>query len=109
MSKDVYVRNIPPETTEEELRKLFSVVGKVSHIHMGVDSKQGQSKGYAFIKMSSEAEAKDAVRTLDETLVHNRLITVEAARPKSEGTKAMTPEKPRTTPKASKRPPFKKR
>ena len=81
MSKDLYVKNLPPETTEEELRKLFSVAGKVSYIHMGTDANTGQFLEYAYVKMSSEAEAKEAILCLDDARIINRQISVTIAKP----------------------------
>jgi RNA recognition motif-containing protein len=81
MNKALYVRHIPAEATEEDLRKLFSVCGKVTYIHMVKDAKSGEFVGCAFVKMATEAEAKDAIAMLDEALLINRTILVSAARP----------------------------
>ncbi|MHB1399793.1 MAG: RNA recognition motif domain-containing protein [Trichloromonadaceae bacterium] len=83
MSKDLYIKNISPEATEEDLRKLFSLCGKVSYIHLVNDSKTGQFVGAGYIKMSTEAEAKDARVTLDGTLLINRMIVVTEALPRT--------------------------
>lgn len=83
MSKDLYIKNISPEATEEDLRKLFSLCGKVSYIHLVNDSKTGQFVGAGYVKMSTEAEAKDARVTLDGTLLINRLIVVTEALPRT--------------------------
>lgn len=92
MSKDLYVKNLPPETTEEELRTLFSVAGKVSYIHMGTDPKTGQFLEYAYVKMSSEAEAKDAILCLDDARLINRQISVTIAKPqKTAGSQSAPP------------------
>lgn len=85
MSKDLYVTNIALEATEEEVRKLFSVVGKVAYIHLVTDAKTGQFKGCGYVKMSSEADAKDAITTLDGARLINRLIKVTEARPQTTG------------------------
>ena len=81
MSKDLYVKHISSEATEEDLRKLFAVSGKVTYVHMVKDAKSGEFVGCAFVKMSSEAEAKDAIVTLDGALLINRTISVIAALP----------------------------
>lgn len=81
MGKDLYVRHISAEATEEDLRKLFAVCGKVTYVHMVKDAKSGEFVGCAFVKMSSEAEAKDAIVTLDGALLINRTIMVSEARP----------------------------
>ena len=81
MGKDLYVRHISPEASEEDLRKLFAVSGKVTYVHMVKDAKSGEFVGCAFVKMSSEAEARDALVTLDGALLINRTILVSEARP----------------------------
>lgn len=83
MAKDVYVANIPFEATEEDLRKLFAVSGKVKSVRLLKDPRTGQFRGTAFIQMANAAEAKDAVVTLDGALLINRLISVSEARPKT--------------------------
>jgi RNA recognition motif-containing protein len=100
MSKDLYVRHISAEATEEDLRKLFSVCGKVTYIHMVKDAKTGEFVGCAFVKMATEAEARDAIVTLDEALLINRTILVSAARPQ----KTKGPAKSRPTGPSRRRP-----
>ena len=83
MSKDLYVKNIALEATEEDVRKLFGVIGKVSYIHLVTDPKTGQFLGSGYVKMSSEAEAKEARISLDGARLINRLIVVTEARPQT--------------------------
>ena len=83
MTKDLYVKNISPEATEEDLRKLFGVAGKVSYIHLVKDDKTGQFRGFGYVKMASEAEAKEAVTCLDGARLIDRIISVAPARPRS--------------------------
>ncbi len=83
MSKDLYVRNISREATEEEVRKLFSVIGKVSYIHLVTDARTGEFKGCGYVKMASEAEAREAIASLDGALLINRVISVTQARPQT--------------------------
>lgn len=82
MSKDLYVKNIAPTAKEEDLRKLFALVGKVVYIHLVNDAKTGQFAGCGYVKMSTEAEAKDAITTLDGTRLINRIISVTQAQPR---------------------------
>ena len=81
MSKDLYVKHISIEATEEDVRKLFAVCGKVTYVHMVKDAKTGQFLGCAYVKMSSEAEAKDALVSLDGARFINRMIAVVPALP----------------------------
>lgn len=81
MSKDLYVRSISPEATEEDLRRLFAVAGKVTYVHLVKDARSGEFGGCAFVKMATEAEAKEALTILDGALLINRTILVSIARP----------------------------
>jgi RNA recognition motif-containing protein len=81
MTKDLYVRSISAEATEEDLRRLFGVAGKVTYVHMVKDAKSGEFVGCAYVKMASEAEAKEAITILDGAMLISRTILVSAARP----------------------------
>lgn len=83
MSKDLYVKNLAPQTTEDDLRTLFAVAGKVTYIHMVVDQKTEQFLGCAYVKMSSEAEAKEAINSLNEARYMNAYISVTVALPRT--------------------------
>jgi RNA recognition motif-containing protein len=83
MSKDLYVKNLSQQTTEEDIRTLFAVAGKVTYIHMVVDPKTEQFLGCAYVKMSSEAEAKDAISALNEARYMNSYISVDVALPRT--------------------------
>jgi len=80
--KDLYVADISFDVEEEDLQKLFALCGKVRGIHMVTDQKSGLFKGCAFVHMTSAAEAKDAITTLDGALLINRCISVTAALPR---------------------------
>ncbi|MBE0503591.1 MAG: hypothetical protein IBX46_05610 [Desulfuromonadales bacterium] len=83
MSKDLYVKNLSQQTTEEDIRTLFAVAGKVTYIHMVVDPKTEQFLGCAYVKMSSEAEAKDAINALNDARYMNSYISVDVALPRT--------------------------
>lgn len=102
--KDLYVANLSFESEEEDLQKLFAICGTVRSIHMITDQKSGLPKGCAFVHMTTAAEAKDAINTLDGTSLHKRVISVTAALPRKSvapAAKASVPEKPQR----KKRPP----
>lgn len=61
MNSTLYVRNFSNLTTEEELRNLFFQAGNVTSIELIKDRHSGYSKGYAFIEMSNQSEAQQAV------------------------------------------------
>lgn len=80
MNKDLYVKNISFEASEDDLQKLFTLMGKVTYIHMVTDPKSGKFLGCAYVKMANESQAKDALE-LDGTLLLDRLISVSEALP----------------------------
>lgn len=87
MAKELYVGSISPKATEEDIRKLFSVVGTVTSIHLITDPETGQFKECGYVRMSSADETKDAIETLDGALLVNRVITVSEARPQQQKTR----------------------
>ncbi|MCZ2846020.1 MAG: RNA-binding protein [Candidatus Bathyarchaeota archaeon] len=82
MEKKLYAGNLSPETTEDSLKELFSQAGTVSSASIIVDKFSGKSKGFGFVEMSSEEEAKKAKETLNEKELDGRNIIVNEARPK---------------------------
>lgn len=95
-NKDLYVSEISFDADEDELRKLFVLCGTVRSIHMITDRRTGERKGCAYVRMASAGEAKDALNTLDGTLLINRCIRVRMARPKNAPAPVAetSPEKP---------------
>jgi RNA recognition motif-containing protein len=91
MNKDIYVKNLAPDMTEDDLKKLFSVIGRVQSITLVTDPKPGQAKGTAYVTMATSDEARDAVNTLDGTRFLKKIIKVVASTPKRLG--AATPSK----------------
>jgi len=79
--KELYVGSLSYDATEYDLEKLFSVSGRVTSVHLITDSVTGQFKGCGYVRMSTEAEAKDAVESLDGAMLIDRQITVSIANP----------------------------
>lgn len=73
------VRNLSRTTTEQELRILFSTHGKVTECNLVLDQETGKSKGFAFVEMPKESEAKLALSALHETRVAKNKIRVKVA------------------------------
>ena len=65
MGKKVYVGNISPDADSAGLKALFSVFGTVKKAYIVTDHQTGQSKGFGFVEMSSDAEAQAAIKALD--------------------------------------------
>lgn len=70
-------RNLSRSTTEQDLRVLFSAHGTVTECNLVLDQETGKSKGFAFIEMPNEKEAKLALANLHETKVANNKIRVK--------------------------------
>lgn len=73
------VRNLSRSTTEQEIRTLFSTHGSVTECDLVLDQKTGKSKGFAFVVMPNEREAKSAISTLHETRVASNRIRVKTS------------------------------
>jgi len=81
MKNELYVGSISFKATEEDLLKLFTLVGTVTSIHLITDSATGQFKGCGYVRMSTVEQAKEAVETFDGALLIDKVITVSIARP----------------------------
>lgn len=82
MGKKLYVGSISFNASEEDLVKLFSTIGEVESAKIITDAGTGQSKGFAFIEMAKEEDAKKAISDLNGTSFMERTIMVNEARPK---------------------------
>ena len=83
--KSLFVGNMSFQTTESELRDLFAPFGQVTRVHMAMDRETGRARGFAFIEMTNDAEAAQAMTALDGKEVGGRNLKVNEARPKGEG------------------------
>jgi RNA recognition motif-containing protein len=84
MEVKLYVGNLSYSTTEEELRALFAQVGNVASVAVIKDRDTGQSKGFGFIEMTTQAEAQAAISKFNNYNMGERALTVNLARPKEE-------------------------
>ena len=84
MEVKLYVGNLSFNTTEDQLRTLFAQAGTVTYVELIKDRETGQSKGFAFVQMSTQAEAEKAIKTFNGSTLDNREIKVNPARPKEE-------------------------
>jgi len=82
MNKNLYIGNLAPEVTEEDLRFNFSPSGKVVSANIIKDNYTGMSKGFGFVEMETEKEAADAIQRLNGGELCGKVITVSEARPK---------------------------
>lgn len=79
---NIYVGNLPHSTTDAELREAFEEFGSVSTISLMKDKFTGQSRGFGFVEMPNDAEAKAAMAQLNDRDFGGRTLTVNEARPR---------------------------
>jgi RNA recognition motif-containing protein len=82
---NLYVSNLSFHVSDEDLTNLFSAYGNVSSAKVIMDRETGRSRGFGFVEMPDEAEAKTAIKELTGKAIEGRSISVTEARPKSEG------------------------
>ena len=80
----LYVGNLSFKTTEDELRTHFGQFGTVTDVYVAMDKMTGRPRGFAFVTMGTEEEAKTAAEKLNGTELGGRQLTVNEARPKEE-------------------------
>ena len=76
----LYVGGLPYQTTEQDLIDLFEQGGPVTSATVITDRDTGRSKGFGFVEMSDEQDARSAIERLNGTLLGDRTITVNEAR-----------------------------
>ena len=80
----LYVGNLSFETTENDLQDLFEQHGQVGEVNLMMDRMTGKSRGFAFITMSDDAQAKAAMEALNGKELNGRALAVNEARPREE-------------------------
>lgn len=82
--KTLFVGNLPPEATEDEVKELFSQHGNVRKIELPRDIFTGRNKGFAFIDMEGH-EARAAMNALDGKPFKDKMLKVRDEKPKVKG------------------------
>jgi RNA recognition motif-containing protein len=85
VGKKLYVGNLPYTVTDSRLEEIFSAYGTVQSAQVIMDRDTGRSKGFGFVEMGNDAEAQAAIDALNLAEVDGRNLTVNEARPKTEG------------------------
>lgn len=80
----VYVGNLPYAVTDDDLRTEFSQFGTVDSADVIIDRNTGRSKGFGFVEMSDDNEAKAAIDALNGKDLQGRAMNVNEARPRPE-------------------------
>jgi cold-inducible RNA-binding protein len=88
MTNNLYVGNLSHDTTEDTLRTLFAEYGEIESVNLISDRITGRSRGFAFVEMSTEQAAQQAISGMNGKQVDEREIKVDKAKPKSDGRKS---------------------
>jgi cold-inducible RNA-binding protein len=84
MGRKIFVGNLPFSMGEAELKDLFAQKGEVDSVTVMRDLATGRSRGFAFVEMSSDEDAKKAIAELNSYSTEGRALTVNEAKPKPE-------------------------
>ncbi len=82
---NIYVGNLSYDATEDDLRQAFQAHGEVSSVAIIMDRTTGRSRGFGFVEMADNGQAQAAIKALNLFEIRGRAITVNEARPKTEG------------------------
>ena len=80
----IYVGNLSFNTREDELRDAFSPYGNVVDARVVTDRDTNRSRGFGFVEMEDDGDAKAAIQGLNGTVLSGRNLTVNEARPRTE-------------------------
>lgn len=82
--KNIYVGNLSFNTTEDALRQLFVPFGPVNRVKIVMDDYTGKPRGFGFVEMANAEDGEKAIAALNGTLLDERALNVNEARPKKE-------------------------
>ena len=82
--KNLFVGNMSFDTSEGELRTLFEAFGEITRVQVITDRDTGRPRGFAFVEMTNDEEATQAIAALDGKEVGGRALKVNEARPRPE-------------------------
>lgn len=82
MATNLFVGSLAYSVTDDDLQQFFATAGTVSSAKVIMDRDSGRSKGFGFVEMGSDDEAKAAIAQLDGKELNGRAISVNEARPR---------------------------
>jgi RNA recognition motif-containing protein len=82
MATNLFVGSLAYSATDDDLQQFFAAVGNVVSAKVIMDRESGRSKGFGFVEMSTDDEAKAAVAQLDGKELNGRAVSVSEARPR---------------------------
>jgi cold-inducible RNA-binding protein len=83
--KNIFVGNLDFSATEESIRSLFEPYGVIERVSLATNRDTGRSRGFGFVEMTNPTEADNAIEALNGTDSGGRSLTVNEARPKTNG------------------------
>ncbi|WP_076789259.1 RNA-binding protein [Chlorobium sp. KB01] len=81
---NIYIGNLAYTTSEDDLRDAFSQFGQVESASIIIDKFSGRSKGFGFVDMPDDSEAREAIESLNEKDLNGRTVKVNEAKPREE-------------------------
>jgi RNA recognition motif-containing protein len=81
MNSKLYVGNLSFETTEADLQTLFAQAGTVQTVNIIRDRDTGRPRGFGFVEMANETDARNAIDSFNEQSFAGRNLTVNIAKP----------------------------
>jgi cold-inducible RNA-binding protein len=85
MGRKLYVGNLTYSATDADLQRLFSPHGQIQSAQIVMDRESGRSKGFGFVEMGSDEEARNAIAALNGKDEGGRALTVNEAKPREPG------------------------
>ena len=82
--KNIYVGNLPFETTQSQLEELFAPFGQIQSARIVMDRETGRSRGFAFVQMAQDSDAEQAISALNEKDFNGKRLRINEARPREE-------------------------
>ena len=79
---EIYCGNLSFASTEDDLRQLFDAFGAVERVNIVTDRETGRSRGFGFVRMPDEDEARHAIEGLNGTQLQGRNLAINQARPR---------------------------
>ncbi|HTF30969.1 MAG TPA: hypothetical protein VK625_19070 [Flavitalea sp.] len=82
---NLFVAGLPYDLDDAELMEIFEKFGAVTSAKVAMDKETGKSRGFAFVEMPNEAEAKDAIENLNDISLGKKPLVVKQAEERSSG------------------------
>jgi RNA recognition motif-containing protein len=79
---NIYCGNLAYSVTSDDLRAAFEAYGEVSSANVIMDRETGRSKGFGFVEMPNDAEAREAIESLNGNDIGGRPMRINEARPR---------------------------